>query len=206
MTPLLSIHPTHPQPRLLQQVENCLEADGVVVLPTDSAYALCCQMGSKLGIERIRKIRQLDPQHHFTLMCSNLSQLSQYTRFDTVQFRLLKAYTPGPYTFILNATKEVPKIMQHPKRRTIGFRIPDNLIVQNLLKSFDAPIMSVTLILPNDKEPLVEIDDIQEQLDKQVDLIVDGGFCGVLQTSVIDLTSSLPVIIRIGKGDVSALS
>jgi len=200
---LITIHPTHPQERLLAQVVACLSKDGVVVLPTDSAYVLCCQMGSKPGIERIRQIRQLDKHHHFTLLCSHLSQLSQYTRFDTVQFRLLKAYTPGAYTFILNATKDVPKMMQHPKRKTIGMRIPDNDIVHGLLDLLAAPVMSVSLVLPEDEAPITDIDEMQDRLARQVDMIVDGGFVGAEQTSVIDLTSDVAQVIRFGKGDVS---
>ncbi len=206
MTQKLTIHPQNPQPRLIQQAVEIVREGGVMVYPTDSAYALGCRLGDKSASERIRQIRQLDKHHHFTLVCNDLSQLSTYARVDNPTFRLLKAYTPGPYTFILEATKEVPRRLLHPRRKTIGLRVPDHPITQALLAALGEPLMSVTLILPGRTRPLVDVEEIVTALRHQVDLIIDGGHCNDDPTSVIDLTQQPPQIVRIGKGDVSGFA
>lgn len=195
--------PQNPQPRLIQQAIQLVQQGGVIVYPTDSAYALGCRLGDKTASERIRRIRQLDKNHHFTLVCCDLSQLSIYARVDNPTFRLLKAHTPGAYTFILEATKEVPRRLVHPKRRTIGLRVPDHPITQALLFALAEPLMSVTLMLPGHNEPLTAMEDIVTALRGQVDLIIDGGDCSIDPSSVIDLTQQPPQIIRAGKGDIS---
>jgi tRNA threonylcarbamoyl adenosine modification protein (Sua5/YciO/YrdC/YwlC family) len=197
------IHPKNPQPRLIHQAVKVVQDGGVIIYPTDSAYALGCHLGDKTAGERIRQIRQLDKQHHFTLVCCDLSQLSVYARVDNPAFRLLKAYTPGPYTFILEATKEVPRRLLHPRRRTIGLRVPDHPIAQALLSALGEPLMSVTLIPPGSLEPLATIGEIEETFQRQVDLIIDGGPCHNSPTSIVDLTQSPPQIVRAGQGDVS---
>lgn len=202
MAQKLVIHPENPQARLIQQAVKIIQEGGVIIYPTDSAYALGCHLDDKAANERIRRIRQLDKHHHFTLICCDLSQLSTYSRVDNPDFRLLKAHTPGPYTFILEATKEVPRRLVHPRRRTIGLRVPEHPITQALLSALGEPLMSVTLILPGQIYPLTEMEDIIEAFDHQVDLIIDGGACSIEPTSVIDLTQSPPQIVRAGKGDV----
>lgn len=203
MTDVLSIHPTHPQERLIQKVVAVLKAGGVVVYPTDSGYALGCQIGDKNAMDRIRGLRQLPPNHHFTLMCRDLSEISIYARMNNVIFRILKSHTPGAYTFILEATREVPKRLQHPKRRTIGLRIPDNRIASLLMKKLEQPMLSTSLILPEVEEPLSNAEEILERIDGKVDLIVDGGDCGSSPTTIVDLSSGLPEILRVGSGDVT---
>lgn len=203
MTQKLTIHPDNPQQRLIEQAVTVIQQGGVIIYPTDSAYALGCHLGDKAASERIRQIRQLDKHHHFTLVCNDLSQLSSYARVDNPVFRLLKAYTPGPYTFILEATKEVPRRLLHPKRKTIGLRVPEHPITQALLSTLGEPLMSVTLIAPGHVHPLTDMDKIVQTFSKQVDLIIDGGPCSTDPTSVIDLTQSPPQVIRAGKGDVS---
>ena len=202
MTQTLQIHPQNPQERLLRQAVEVLNRSGVIVYPTDSAYALGCQIGDKDAAEEIRKIRHLDKNHNFTLVCRDLSEIATYASVDNVTFRFLKAHTPGPYTFILPATKDVPKRLQHPKRKTIGVRVPDNLIAQMLLKELGAPLMSVTLILSDDGTPVTNLDEIQDRFKNQIDLILDGGFCGVEPTTVIDFLSGAPEVVRIGKGKI----
>lgn len=202
MSQKITIHPQDPQPRLIQQVVRVVQAGGVIIYPTDSAYALGCRLGDKTASERIRCIRHLDKNHHFTLVCHDLSQLSTYARVDNPTFRLLKAYTPGPYTFILEATKEVPRRLLHPRRKTIGLRVPDHPITQALLSALGEPLMSVTLILPGYLQPLADIQEIEQSFNKQVDIIIDGGACSIEPTSVIDLTQSPPQVVRAGKGDV----
>lgn len=204
MTRVLSIHPIHPQVRLLQQAIDLLKQGAVMAYPTDSCYALGCRLGDKAAIERIRRLRGMDKHHHFTLICRDLSELSTYANVDNPSFRILKAYTPGPYTFILKATKEVPKRLQQPKRRTIGLRIPDSAIVQKMLYLFGEPLMSTSLLLPDYPEPLVDVCSITDNLDTKVDLILDGGHCPAQPTSVIDLVSGIPEVLRQGAGDVSA--
>ena len=203
MTQYFTVHPDNPQLRLIRQAAEIVRAGGVIAYPTDSCYAFGCQLGDKAAMERIRAIRRLDERHHFTLVCRDLSEISKYARVDDLQFRLLKANTPGSYTFILQATKEVPRRLQHPKRATIGLRVPDHPIVAALLDELGEPLLSCTLILPGDELPLNNPEEIRERLDRQVDLILDGGFCGVEPTTVIDLTADAPLLIRQGKGSVT---
>lgn len=204
MSVVLQVHPVNPQRRLLQQVVERLRGGAVIVYPTDSAYALGCAIGDKSALERIRTIRQLDQKHNFTLVCRDLSELSTYAIVDNTVYRLLRNHTPGPYTFILKATPEVPRRLMHPRRKTIGMRVPDNAIALLLLELLDAPMMSVTLTLPGDEFPLTDIEEMEQRLGHLVDVIVDGGACGLEPTSVIDLSSGAPVITRRGKGDVRA--
>jgi len=203
VTQRLQIHPENPQARLVQQVTEALHKGAVIAYPTDSAYALGCRIGDKDALERIRQIRQVDKNHNFTLVCRNLSEISTYARVNTSIFRLLKAYTPGAYTFILEANKEVPKRLQHPKRNTIGLRIPDNKIAQAILTELNQPLLSVTLILPNEELPLADPEDIDERLHGQIDFLIDGGACSLEPTTVVDLVSGVPELIRQGKGDVT---
>lgn len=195
------IHPQSPQARLIKQAADIIRAGGVVVYPTDSSYALGCRMGEKSAIERVRRLRQLDDRHNFTLLCSDLSQLGLFAKVDTAAFRLLKAQTPGPYTFILNATREVPRLLLHPKRRTIGLRVPAHPIAQALLQALGEPLMSVSLILPGDSEPLSDPYDMRERLEHHVDLIIDGGQGGGVASTVVDLTDADPQVVRVGCGD-----
>lgn len=201
MAQFFSIHPDNPNPRLIRQAAAMLRDGAIVVYPTDSCYALGCHLGDKDAVGRIRQIRQLDEQHHLTLMCRDLSEISRYARVDNSKFRLLKANTPGSYTFILEATREVPKRLQHPKRSTIGIRIPDHPVALALLEELGEPISSSTLILPNEEWPLNDAEHIRELLEKKVDLVIDGGPVGVDFTTVIDLTGAEPVLLRRGKGD-----
>ncbi|MEK6592560.1 MAG: L-threonylcarbamoyladenylate synthase [Pseudomonadota bacterium] len=200
MAQFFSIHPDNPQPRLVSQAAEILRGGGVIVYPTDSCYALGCHIGDKAAMERVRAIRQVDARHHFALLCRDLAEIAVYARIDNRQFRLLKAATPGSYTFILQATREVPKRLQHPSRRTIGLRIPDHKVVLALLTELGEPILSSTLLLPGDEAPLNDIDEIRERLDHRVDLIIDGGSCGITPTTVVNLTGEVPVITRAGKG------
>ncbi len=197
----LYVHPDNPQPRLLRRVAEVLHDGGLIAFPTDSAYALGCQLGDKAAVDRIRRIRDLDKHHNFTLMCRDLSELGNYAKVDNQVFRLLKANTPGAYTFILNATSEVPRRLVHPKRKTIGLRVPDHHIVQSLLAELREPLMSVTLILPGDADPLADPDDIRDRLERQIELLVDGGYCAVEPTTVIDLSGAAPELLRRGAGD-----
>ncbi|MGB1310791.1 MAG: L-threonylcarbamoyladenylate synthase [Leucothrix sp.] len=199
------IHPDNPQKRLIAQAVEIIHKGGVVVYPTDSSYAIGCHLGNKQAAERIRRIRQLDKRHNFTLMCRDLSEISQYSKVDNINYRLLKSQTPGPYTFILPATGEVPRRLQNPKRKTIGLRIPDNLIVMALLEELQAPLMSCTLILPDDEFPMTDPQQIQLQLENHVDLIIDGGYSGHQATTVIDLTDDQPEVLREGKGEINWL-
>ncbi len=201
MARYLVIHPENPQPRLVRQAVDMLRQGAVMAWPTDSAYALGCHLGDKAAVDRMRRIRQVDEKHNLTLVCRDLSEIATYARVDNRLYRLLKAVTPGPYTFILQATREVPRRMMHPKRRTIGIRIPDHPIAQALLEALGEPIISTTLILPGDEHPLTDPEDIRERLDPQLDLIIDGGNCGLEPTTVVDLTGEVPVIVRRGKGD-----
>ncbi|MCP5196907.1 MAG: threonylcarbamoyl-AMP synthase [Gammaproteobacteria bacterium] len=203
MSRFLQIHPANPQPRLIAQAMARLREGDVVVYPTDSSYALGCQLGDKAAAERIRTIRQTDRHHNFTLVCRDLSEIATYAKVDNRCFRLLKAATPGPFTFILQATHEVPRRLQHPRRKTIGIRIPDNVIVRALLAELGEPIMSCTLILPGDDWPLSDPEEIEERLTNEVDLIIDGGPGQCEPTTVLDLTSAAPQLIRQGLGDAS---
>lgn len=201
MSQFFALHPDNPQARLVRKAVSIIEEGGLIVYPTDSGYALGCSLGNKSALERIRKLRQLDKNHNMTLVCRDLSQLGTYAKVTNPIFRLLKAFTPGSYTFILNATHEVPRLMLHPKRKTLGLRVPDNIITLSLLESLDAPLMSTTLILPGAKAPLSEPEAIKDLLGNQTDLIIDGGNCGHEPTTVVDLTGDYPVILREGKGD-----
>nr|WP_241263379.1 L-threonylcarbamoyladenylate synthase [Parahaliea mediterranea] len=195
------VHPENPQARLISQAVDIIRGGGVVVYPTDSAYALGCHIGDKQALDRIRRIRQLDDRHNFTLVCRDLSEIATYARVDNTVYRLLKHATPGPYTFILRATSEVPRRLMHAKRKTVGLRVPDNAIAQALLADLGYPLMSVTLIMPGDEYPLIDPYDIRELLEHQVDLVIDGGYCGMEPTTVVDLADDLPVVTRQGKGD-----
>ncbi|CZG09730.1 TPA: threonylcarbamoyl-AMP synthase [Legionella pneumophila subsp. pneumophila] len=201
MSQFFALHPDNPQARLLRKAVSIIEEGGLIVYPTDSGYALGCSLGNKSALERIRRLRQLDKNHNMTLVCRDLSQLGTYAKVSNPIFRLLKAFTPGSYTFILNATHEVPRLMLHPKRRTLGLRVPDNTITLSLLECLEAPLMSTTLILPGAEAPLSEPEAIKDLLGNQIDLIIDGGNCGHEPTTVVDLTGDYPIIIREGKGD-----
>ena len=203
MAQFFSLHPENPQPRLIKQAAAMLREGAVIVYPTDSGYALGCHLEDKEAVTRIRQIRGLDDKHHLTLICRDLSELSTYARVSNAQFRLLKNNTPGAYTFILEATKEVPRRLQHPKRSTVGVRIPDHPIALLLLEELGEPMLSSTLILPEANFPLTDVDEIREHLERQVDLIIEGGVVGIDPTTVIDLTSDTPVLIRAGHGDVT---
>lgn len=205
MSQFFQIHPDNPQPRLIKQAVEILRGRGVIAYPTDSAYALGCLIGEKSAMERIRRIRRLDDEHNFTLMCRDLSELGTYARVDNSVYRLLRQHTPGPYTFILKATGEVPRRLMHPKRRTIGLRVPDNAVTLALLEALDQPLMSVTLILPGDDLPMTDPHDIRQALEHQVDLVIDGGYCGLEPTTVVDLVELPPVVRRQGLGDASSL-
>ncbi|HPF57649.1 MAG TPA: L-threonylcarbamoyladenylate synthase [Candidatus Competibacteraceae bacterium] len=201
MSHFLQIHPVNPQPRLIAQAVARLREGDVIVYPTDSSYALGCRLGDKAAAERIRTIRQTDRHHNFTLVCRDLSEIATYAKVDNRRYRLLKAVTPGPFTFILQATHEVPRRLQHPRRKTIGIRIPDNVIVRALLAELGEPIMSCTLILPGDDWPLSDPEEIRERLTNEVNLIIDGGSGQREPTTVIDLTDDAPQLIRQGLGD-----
>lgn len=198
---VLAIHPVNPQARLVRQAVDCIRDGGVMVYPTDSAYALGCAVGNKSGMERIARIRQIDNKHNFTLVCRDLSEIATYARVDNSSYRLLKAYTPAPYTFILKATSEVPRLLQHPKRKTIGIRVPDHPVVAALLAELDAPLLSSSLLMPGETEPLFDVDEISRRLQHQVDVVIDSGFCGLEATTVVDLEDGVPQVLRIGKGD-----
>lgn len=206
MSQFFVLHPENPQSRLIKQAAKMIQEGAVIVYPTDSAYALGCQLSNKDALDRIRRIRRLDEAHNFTLVCRDLSELSTYAIVDDSTFRLLKAHTPGPYTFILRATHEVPRRLLHPKRDTIGLRIPDSKIVHALLEELRQPIMSVSLILPDEEYPFVDPYDIYEIIGNQVDLIIDGGPCSLTPTTVVDLVSGTPKILRVGKGDPKVFS
>jgi len=200
---LLAIHPVNPQPRLIRQAVASMRDGSVVAYPTDSSYALGCLIGDKEAMERIRRIRDADKNHNFTLVCRDLSEIAKYARVNNQQYRTLKAFTPGPYTFLLEATREVPKRLQNPKRRTIGIRVPDNEIARMLLAELGEPIMSSTLMLPGQDLPLTDPQEIRQRLEHDVDLVIDGGQGGFEPSSVVDLAGDVPVVVRRGKGDVS---
>lgn len=200
------IHAENPQLRLVRQVVDVLNKGGVIIYPADSSYAIGCRVGDKPALDRIRQLRKLDDKHNFTLVCRDLSELALFAKVNTTVFRLLKAHTPGPYTFILNATREVPRMLMHPKRRTIGLRVPENPIAQAILQELGEPLMSVSLIMPGDSEPLSDPYEIRDLLEAQVDLIIDGGYGSHEASSVISLISDEPEILRVGSGDVSAFT
>ena len=201
MSQFFRIHPENPQSRLIHQAGEIVNSGGVIAYPTDSAYALGCHIGDKRALEKIRQIRKLDQRHNFTLVCRDLSDLGIYARVSNSAYRLIRAATPGPYTFILPATREVPRRLIHPKRKTIGLRVPDNAICQALLSAMGEPIMSSTLQLPGDEYPLTDPDEIRDLLEHQLDLVIDGGFCGLEATTVINMEDDVPVVVRQGRGD-----
>ena len=200
MAQFFSIHPANPQPRLIRQATELVRSGKVIAYPTDSCYALGCRLDDREAVERIRAIRALDAKHHLTLVCRDLSEVARYARVDNRQFRLLKSATPGSYTFILEATREVPKRLQHPRRNTIGLRVPDHPVAQALLDELDEAMLSTSLVLPGDELPLNDAEEIRERLEGQVDLIIDGGACGFETTTVVDLSGAGPQVLRAGKG------
>jgi tRNA threonylcarbamoyl adenosine modification protein (Sua5/YciO/YrdC/YwlC family) len=200
MTEQISIHPVNPEPRKVQRVADVIRRGGLVVYPTDSCYAFGFHMGDKAPIKEIQRIRQTDKKHNFTLVCRDLSEIAAYAKVDNWCYRSLKAHTPGPYTFILQATRDLPRRLQNEKRKTVGIRIPEHPITQALLEELGEPLMSSTLIMPGDELPMTDCDEMAQRLKGEVDLIVDGGSCGIEPTTVIDLTGSFPVILREGKG------
>jgi tRNA threonylcarbamoyl adenosine modification protein (Sua5/YciO/YrdC/YwlC family) len=201
MAQFFQIHPENPQQRLIAQAVDIIRKGGIVVYPTDSAYALGCHIGDKDALDRIRAMRQLDKNHNFTLMCRDLSELATYARVDNTVYRLIKNHTPGAYTFILEATAEVPRRLMHPKRKTIGLRVPDNPIALSLMQELGEPIMTSSLLMPGDEYPMADPYDIRDAIGNHVDLIIDGGYCGMETTTIIDLTGDTPQLIRQGKGD-----
>ena len=205
MARIVELHPSDPQPRRIAEVVASIRRGGLVAYPTDSCYAFGCHIGDKRAMDRIRRIRKTDKNHNFTLVCSDLSEISLYARFDNWAYRLMKSLTPGPYTFILQASREVPKRLQNPRRRTIGLRVPDHPIVHAMLNSLGEPIMSSTLTLPGDDLPLTNAVEIEERIGNDIELIIDGGLTGVEPTSVIDLSEGTVEILREGRGDVSSL-
>ncbi len=203
MSQFFQIHPDNPQARLIRNAADIIRAGGVVAYPTDSAYALGCHIGDKNALDRIRRIRKLDARHNFTLVCRDLSEIATYAKVDNTAYRLLRHCTPGPYTFILRATSEVPRRLMHPKRKTVGLRVPDNRIALALLEDLGEPLMSVTLIMPGDEYPLLDPYDIRDSLEHEVDLVIDGGYCGMEVTTVVDLADETPMVLRVGKGDIA---
>ena len=203
MSQLFQVHPDNPQARLIRQAVEIVRDSGVIIYPTDSSYAIGCQIGDKAAMDRIRQIRRLNDDHNFTLIGRSLSELSAYTKLDNQAHRLIKSLTPGPYTFILKATKQVPKRLMHAKRKTIGVRIPDNRVAMALLDELNEPLLSSTLILPGDDMPMMDPYEMNQIVGHSVDLILDGGYCGFEPTSVIDLHDETPKVRRVGKGDVS---
>ena len=204
MSQLFEIHPQNPQLRLIRRAVDIIRGGGVIVYPTDSCYALGCHLGDKEALERIRRIRHAGKDHHFTLVCRDLSEIAHYARVDNSQYRLLRKFTPGPYTFLLRATRETPKRLQNPRRRTIGIRVPDHPVPQLLLRELGEPIMSSTLLLPGDVLPMTDAVEIRERLQQLVDVVLDGGNCGLEPTTVIDLVGEVPAIVRRGRGPVEA--
>lgn len=203
MAQYFEVHPDNPQPRLLKQAAALLQKGGIVAVPTDSSYALVCHLDDKDAADRLRRIRQVDEKHHLTLLCRDLSELANYARVDNRQYRLLKLGTPGPYTFILEATKEVPRRVSHPSRKTIGLRVPDHPVVAALLAELGEPMLSSTLLLPDEEAPLTDAEDIRERLEKEVDLIIESGPCRGEATTVIDLTGGTPELVREGRGSLA---
>jgi len=206
MSQFFQIHPENPQQRLIDKAVDIINGGGVIVYPTDSGYALGCHIGDKAAMERIRTIRQVDAKHNFTLVCRDLSEIASYAKVANSAYRLIKNHTPGPYTFILKATKEVPKRLQNPKRKTIGLRVPDNPIAQALLGTLGEPLMSSTLTLPGDDMPMTDPYDIRDTLEHSLDLIIDGGYCGIEPTTVVELTDDAPVVVRQGLGSAEGFS
>jgi tRNA threonylcarbamoyl adenosine modification protein (Sua5/YciO/YrdC/YwlC family) len=205
MSQLFEVHPDNPQPRLLKQAAQILQAGGIAAVPTDSSYALVCRLDDKAASENLRRIRQVDDKHRLTLLCKDLSELASYARVDNRQYRLLKLGTPGPYTFILDATKEVPRRLSHPSRRTIGLRVPGHKVLQELLALFGEPLLATTLIAPGETEPMNDATEIRERFQKLLQAVVDAGACPRQPTTVLDLSGDEPVLLRQGRGELSAL-
>lgn len=205
MPQYVEVHPDNPQQRLLKQAAQVLHGGGIAAVPTDSSYALVCHLDDKSAAEKLRRIRGVDDKHHLTLLCRDLSELASYARVDNKQYRLLKSATPGPFTFILEATKEVPRRVSHPSRRTIGLRVPDHTMLQQLLEVFGEPLLATTLIMPGETEPLNDPEDIRERLRNQIEAVVDAGACKMEPTTVVDLTGDEPAVLRLGRGDPALL-
>ncbi|MDT3735362.1 MAG: L-threonylcarbamoyladenylate synthase [Denitratisoma sp.] len=205
MAQFFSVHPEQPQPRLIRQAAEILRAGGIAAFPTDAAYSLGCRIGDAGAVARIRAIREVDERHHFTLMCRDLSEIAVYARVDNAQFRLLKATTPGSYTFILEGTKELPRRLLHPKRKTIGLRVPDHAVPLALLEELNEPMLTSTLMLPGDEAPLNDAEEIRDRLEKRIDLIIEAGACGLEMTTVVDLTGAAAELVRAGRGPLEPL-
>ena len=204
MSQFFAIHPTHPETRLIKRAVDIVRKGGVIAYPTDSCYAIGCHIGDKHAMERIRRIRGVDERHHFTLVCRDLSDIGTFAKVDNAQYRLLKSHTPGTYTFILDATRELPRRLAHPKRATVGVRVPEHPVTLALLTELDEPLLSSTLMLPGEVDPLNDAETIRAKLEHQLDLILDGGACGVEPTTVIDLSGPAPILVRRGKGDIAS--
>ena len=204
MSQFFAIHPTHPEKRLIKRAVDIVRQGGVIAYPTDSCYALGCHIGDKHAMERIRRIRGVDERHHFTLVCRDLSEIGTFAKVDNAQYRLLKANTPGTYTFILDATRELPRRLAHPKRATVGVRVPEHPVTHALLTELNEPLLSSTLMLPGEALPLNDAETIRKSLEHQLDLIMDGGACGVTPTTVIDLSGDAPTLVRRGKGNIAS--
>ena len=204
MSQFFQIHPENPQKRLIAQAAQIIRSGGVVALPTDSAYALVCQLDDKAAVEKLRRVRGIDDKHHLTLLCRDLSEISKYARVDNAQYRVLKATMPGPYTVILEATRDVPRRLSHPSRKTIGLRVPENVITLALLEELGEPLIGTTLQLPGDEHMLSDPDEVRERLEKQIELVIDGGAGTLEATTIVDLTGAQPVLVREGRGDPSA--
>ncbi len=205
MAQYFEVHPQNPQPRLLKQAAQILQSGGVAAVPTDSSYALVCRLDDKSAAEQLRRIRQVDDKHHFTLLCKDLSELASYARVDNLRYRLLKMATPGPYTFVLEATREVPRRLSHPSRRTIGLRVPEHKVLQELLTHFGEPLLATTLIAPGETEPMNDAQEIRERFEKMLQAVVDAGACPAKPTTVVDLSTDEFSILREGRGSVAAL-
>ena len=197
----ISIHPQNPQARLINQAAEILNDGGILVYPTDSVYGIGCKIGDKRALERIRKIRNLDKDHNFTLLCRNISEVTVYAKLNNSNFRTLKTFTPGPFTFVLVASSELPRRLLHPKRKTVGVRIPDNLVIQALMNALSGPVINMTFTLPDDEFGLSDAYEIKQRVGAQVDAIIDGGYCGILPSTVVDLTDDIPTLVRQGLGD-----
>ena len=205
MAQFFSVHPDNPQPRLLKQAVQLLNQGQVLAVPTDSSYALVCHVDDKNAVDQLRRIRGIDEKHHLTLLCRDLSELANYARVDNRQFRLIKQATPGPFTFILEATKEVPRRLSHPQRKTLGLRVPDHKVLQDLLELHGAPLIAATLILPDEADPLNDPEEIRERLEHQIGAVIDAGACALAPTTVVDMSQDEPVLLRSGQGDPALL-